>query len=90
MLAVHSCRVAAQSQALAIGRLSASQATIKAGAAAVAQAASSHHSRQLESLVQFKAKVDEVRDSMSKNAEKTRWGQLYVLQMCLQNGCMVQ
>jgi hypothetical protein len=69
--------VAAQSQALAIGRLSASQATIKAGAAAVAKAASSQHSKQLESLVQFKAKVDEVRDSISKTAKKTRCVHMY-------------
>lgn len=66
------CRTAAQCQSLARGRLSASQAAIKSAAAAAAEAVAGQHSRHLESLMQLKAKVDEVRQCTAKNAEKAR------------------
>lgn len=55
-----------------MGRLGASQAAIKAGAAAVAEAAADQHARHLQSLLTLKTKVDEVREAVAKKAEKTR------------------
>lgn len=59
-------------QAEARERLAASQVAIAAGATAVAHAAAGKHSKHWESLLQLKAKVDEIRDSVAKKAEKTR------------------
>lgn len=61
-----------QCQSLARERLSASQAAIKLGAAAAAEAVAGQHARHLQSLMQLKAKVDEVRQCTAKSAEKAR------------------
>lgn len=66
------CRVAVECQAGARTRLTASLKPVKAGAAAAGAAAVCQHARHMESLLQLKATVDEVREATSRNAEKAR------------------
>lgn len=67
------CRTAIQCQTVARERLAGSLTAIKSGAGAAAEAAAGQHARHMESLLQLKAKVDEVREATSKNAEKARY-----------------